>query len=326
MTDFSPRPVTRFNGRPLHIPRRSARVPADAWRPIHRAVPESWHGMAEAKGFGIAGRVRDRLHLALECRKCGSLTAQKVFTLRAAKPRCGGCAEAAHLDRAARAGITFLRPSRRHRHYALYRPADCPHVVSRQRELIERVAEGRTAIRCERCLRQRETETAARHGWQRLRRDPAGNPAYRLYRHACGHDQRVAVANMQWGQVQCSRCGTGWNAQASFIYLFRIEVPEAGLHVLKLGYSKHPVKRLRHQLGLPPSADVEILRVLPMPTGHDACAAETRAHAVLCRTMPDAVVPQAEYTGLLNVTKEIYRPAALAAIEAQMDAIATAAS
>ena len=316
----------QINGRRLHLPRRSARVPASAWRSFDRPVPPSWHHIAQTKGFRIAGRVRDRLHLALECHACGSLTAQKVFTLRAAQPRCGGCADAAHNDRAARAGISFLRPSRRHRHYALYRLSDCNHIVSRQRELIERVASGRTAIRCERCLRQREAQIASSHGWQRLCRDPAGSPNYRIYRHHCGQEQRVAVANMMWGQVQCSCCGTGWNAQASFIYLFRIEVPEAGLHVLKLGYSKHPVKRLRHQLGLPATAQVEILRVLPMPTGHDAHAAETRAHAVLCRTMPDAVVPQAEYAGLLNVTREIYRPGALAAVHAQMDAIEAAAS
>ena len=321
MTHASSRSVALFNGRRLYLPRRSSRIPPSVWRPFDRTVPSHWHGVAAAKGYSIAGRVCDHQHLALECRKCGSLTAQNVFNLRSAEPRCGGCAEAAHVDRAARAGVAFLRPSRRHRHYALYRLSDCGHVVSRQRELIERVAGGRTAIRCERCLRQREAEVAAKQGWTRLGRDRAGNPNYRLYRHACGHEQRVAVANMIWGQVQCSACGTGWNAKASFIYLFRIEVPEAGLHVLKLGFSKHPLKRLRHQLGLPPTAQVDILRVLPMPTGHDACAAETRAHAVLCRTMPKTVVPQAEYAGLLNVTTEIYRPKALAAILALMDAI-----
>jgi hypothetical protein len=42
--------------------------------------------------------------------------------------------------------------------------------------------------------------------------------------------------------------------------------------------------------------------------------------------MPEAVVPQAEYAGLLNVTREIYRPGALAAVHAQMDAIEAAAS
>lgn len=322
MTHPSSRTATAlFKGRRLYLPRRSSRIPTNSWRPFDRAVPSHWHSMAEAKGYRIVGRVRDRLHLVLECRKCGSLTAQKAFTLCTAQPRCGGCAEAAHVARAARAGITFLRPSRRHRHYALYRLSECGHVVSRQRELIERVAGGRTAIRCDRCLRHREAEVATKQGWTRLRRDPEGNPNYRLYRHACGHEQRIAVANMQWGQVQCSACGTGWNAKASFIYLFRIAVPEAGLHVLKLGFSKHPVKRLRHQLGLPRTAQVDILRVLPMPTGHDACAAETRAHAALCRTMPETVVPQAEYAGLLNVTTEIYRPEALAAILALMDAI-----
>jgi hypothetical protein len=305
----------------LHLPRRSRHVPASDWRPIDRDVPEAWHRLAKAKGFRIAGRVRDRLHLALECRACGAVTAHKTFTLRSAQPRCGGCAEAALRAQAVAAGVTFLRPAKRNRHYALYQMPDCGHVVRRQHALIRRVAAGETDLRCERCLIQREAAVAAKQGWQRLSRDPGGNPSYRMYQHDCGHNQRIAVANMHWGQVQCSRCGRGWSSQASFIYLLRIAVPEAGLHVLKLGYSKHPVKRFRHQLGLPSSAQVELLRVLPMPTGHAACAAETRAHARLCQERPDMVVPQADYATVTNLRSEIYRPGALATLMGLMDEI-----
>ena len=108
---------------------------------------------------------------------------------------------------------------------------------------------------------------AARQGWTRLSRDPKGNPGYRVYQHSCGHVQRVARVNMSWGQVKCARCGSAWNARHSFIYLLRIDVPQMGLHVLKLGFSKTPVKRHRHQLGLPRSA-----------SGHKQVGVYTQVH------------------------------------------------
>lgn len=330
-THFAPkksRPATRgipfevVTGRQsrLYVPHRSRHVPASEWTNYARPAPEAWKSIAEAKGFRIHRRIRDRLHLALECRSCGSLTAHKAFTLRTAQPRCGGCAEAALVDEARRAGLIFLRRDARDHHYALYR-AGCGHVVRRQFEFVARVAAGQTDLRCERCLIARETDEARRQGWARLRRDPDGNLNYRLYRHACGQVQRVARVNMAWGQCKCRTCGGAWNSKASFIYLIRIEVPERGLHLLKLGFSKHPVKRLRHQLGLPRTARVELVRTLPIATGHDACALETAAHAKVRHRMPEAVVPVAAYADVVNTKSEIYAPSAFAEIMRLMDAI-----
>ncbi|AEM41244.1 hypothetical protein KVU_1405 [Ketogulonicigenium vulgare WSH-001] len=62
-------------------------------------------------------------------------------------------------------------------------------------------------------------------------------------------------------------------------------------HYLKLGYSSHPVKRHKHQLGLPKSAEVELLRVVAMPTGHEACVQEKAAHAHLKHVHPESLVP-----------------------------------
>ena len=90
---------------------------------------------------------------------------------------------------------------------------------------------------------------------------------------------------------------------------------------MKLGYSAHPVKRHRHQLGLPKDAVVEVLRVIAMPTGHDACAIEKRAHVWLCQTHPEAVVPHPEYADLMNVVSEIYRPSFEADLHRLMDQI-----
>ena len=134
---------------------------------------------------------------------------------------------------------------------------------------------------------------------------------------------------MLWGQCDCAGCGRGWNAKPSFLYLFRICLPattdRSARHYLKLGYSAHPVKRHRHQLGLAKDAQVEVLRVLAMASGHLACGAEQAAHRRLTSAHPEAVVPAAELAGAMNVVREVYRPALLPRIEAELDRITTEA-
>ncbi|GLC62649.1 hypothetical protein PLESTB_001923800 [Pleodorina starrii] len=81
-----------------------------------------------------------------------------------------------------------------------------------------------------------------------------------------------------------------------FLYSLEIHLPARGPRpardYLKLGYSAHPEKRHRHQLGLPPEASVAVLRVVAMASGHAACACETALHRQLRRAHPDAVVPR----------------------------------
>ena len=79
------------NRKPLHLPRRSRDVPQTEWTEYKRRIPAAWHAIAEAKGYRIDRRVRDRLHVVLECRDCGAHTAHRVYTLRSALPACGGC-------------------------------------------------------------------------------------------------------------------------------------------------------------------------------------------------------------------------------------------
>jgi hypothetical protein len=132
--------------------------------------------------------------------------------------------------------------------------------------------------------------------------------------------------NVKWGQCDCAACGESWTAKPSYVYLFDIRLPANGdapsRHYLKLGYSAHPVKRYRHQLGLPAEAEVDVLRVVPMRTGHAACGAEKAAHARLTRAHPDAVVPVAELAGRMKLRSEIYRPHLRSVLEAEMDRIA----
>jgi hypothetical protein len=287
---------------------------------VHRgSLMPGWIAAAEAKGFDIAARVIDRLHLALRCRTCGHVFACRISVLTSTQPICHACLEARRAETAIRAALVYLGRDPGSTAYGFYR-ARCGHVLRRQYEIIIRVAEGRTGLRCETCFAAREEAIAARRGWTRIGPDPEGNPNYHLYRHACGTERRLARANLSWGQVDCPGCGQSWSARESRIYL--LDLRHDGRHFLKLGYSAHPTKRHRHQLGLPNGAAVRVLRELVMPTGAAACAAETRMHRDLCRAFPDAVVPQAEFADMLNVTREIYRPGLRAEIEARLDELA----
>jgi len=148
-----------------------------------------------------------------------------------------------------------------------------------------------------------------------------GNPNYRLYRHPCGHDQRVARINMRHGQCDCTRCGESWSSKPSTIYLARISLPGLLGDVIKFGYSARPHKRFKHQLGLPKTARVQFLRLLDMSSGHAACAAEKAANARLARDHLSQVVPHAVYRELINVRSEIYWPTLVPVIHNEMDRI-----
>lgn len=284
--------------------------------PVHA----HWAEAARSKGFDLVARVRDRLHVALRCQICGGIHVTRHSVVMTAQPLCPHCIEARWQATASTAGLTWLGRDSTHRHYGYYR-LPCDHTARRQFTFVERVAAGAVAPRCETCLVHREEEEALRFGWARLGRDPQGNVSYRLYRHHCGHEQRVAVANMRWGQCDCAGCGQSWTAKPSYIYLLDIRHPETRRHYLKLGYSSRPVKRHKHQLGLPKDAQVEVLRVVAMPTGHAACAMEKAAHAELRRLYPEALVPHPEFSDLMNVVSEIYRPDSLSMLHEALDRI-----
>lgn len=271
-------------------------------------VLDCWSANARAKGFDVVARVQDRFRLALRCHACSAISIVRYSVVMASqKLLCRHCLDAAQRKTAEAAGMTFLRRDLDHHECAFYR-AQCGHEVRRQIGFVARIAQGAAALRCKSCLVIREEAEAKRFGWTRLGRDPQNNANYRLYRHACGHEQRIARANLQWGQCDCAGCGQSWTAKPSFIYLLDIRHQASERHFLKLGYSARPVKRHRHQLGLPQNAQVEVLRVVAMPTGHDACSVEKAAHAELGRTHPEAIVPHPEYADLMNVVSEIYRP------------------
>ena len=83
-------------------------------------------------------------------------------------------------------------------------------------------------------------------------------------------------------------CGKSWTAAPSFLYLFRVLLPN-GMRVLKLGFSRNPQSRLQHQLLSGRDLACQVLRVVAMPTGHRANCIEKRLHTRLRRAFPEAV-------------------------------------
>ncbi|MGR3482005.1 hypothetical protein [Salipiger marinus] len=80
----------------------------------------------------------------------------------------------------------------------------------------------------------------------------------------------------------------------------------SGLRVVKLGFSRDPQSRLRHQFLLQPGIQAELLRTVPQPTGHAALCCEKALHRSLKKSLPDAIIPHDRFQGWLSVKTEIY--------------------
>ena len=270
-------------------------------------VWQKWREAAENKGFDIEARVLDRYHFALRCHICGALTLVKLFVLMNNKPLCQGCLHHQKVSGAAAAGLTFLRRDPTHHKYAFYRGA-CGHELRRQFGLITRIGACEVAARCETCHLDKERAEAKVHDWVLLGPDAARDPNYRMYRHlkdACNHVQRIARANLQVGRFSCNECGGNWPTEPSFLYLMRFEMPDRG-HVLKLGFSNDPINRLTFQLRLRPDLYAELLREVPMPTGHAAICVEKKFHTHLKANWPQHVVDPAVFSKVICVKTENY--------------------
>ncbi|WP_145111518.1 GIY-YIG nuclease family protein [Cereibacter sediminicola] len=277
-----------------------------------------WIDAAEAKGFTLIDRVWDRLHVLLECKACGSQDVVRVSVLMGCQPICHACKTDRWQDAAEAAGLEYLRRDAHDRHYGIFR-APCGHELRRQFGLIERMAQGGTGVRCGICQAETEAAEAGRRCWQLVGPDPEDDPNYRLYRHSCGHEQRVARVNMQTGRFQCGKCGSAWPAAPNNLYALRF-VLDDGTTVVKLGHSNDPESRLHHQLRLRGDLPAELLKTVPMASGSTALRIEKRLHATLRRRFPWAVLPAERFRGVIKVTTEVYdgrlEPIVLAALDA----------
>lgn len=288
---------------------------------IDMPLKPAWAEAAQAKGFCLLARVKDRYHLAIRCNECAETSVTKIYTLMTAKPLCPSCLDAGRRNDATAAGLTYLGRDPAHRHYGFYRAA-CGHKLRRQTEIIKRVAAGDTGLRCETCHAATEANEVA-EGWQLIGPDPRGKPNYRLYKHfgGCGATQRVARANMQSQRFNCTSCGVGWSSAPSYIYAMRFTLSD-GDPVVKIGFSRNPQSRLRHQLQRRPELEGALLRVVPIRTGHLAMQVEKLIHRRLRCHDPEAVVPPERFENMINVKSEIYYGRFEALVLRVLDALA----
>ncbi|UWQ57811.1 GIY-YIG nuclease family protein [Leisingera caerulea] len=285
-----------------------------------QTVHPHWRAAAEAKGFGILQRIKDRYHLLLSCHTCRRAHASKIFVLMNSQPQCPHCIQDRWRDDAAAAGLNWAGRDPENRHYAHF-IAPCGHNLRRQFEMVKRAAEGLCSVRCEICHADKEQAEAEERGWHLIGEDTGGNQNYRLYRHAsCGHVQRIARANMQTGRFQCSNCSEGWSSAPSFLYVMQLKLAK-GAKLIKLGYSRDPVSRLYHQLLKTKETEAQVLKTVPMATGQLALQTEKRLHAKLQAGFPDLVAPPDLYAGELRVKSEVYFADAAQVIFAMLSAI-----
>ncbi|MCV2895000.1 GIY-YIG nuclease family protein [Lentibacter sp. XHP0401] len=315
------------NKKTLHLPRRSRNVPMSEWRTYERPIPAAWHAMAKRKGFRVDRRVRDRYHVALECKRCGAHTAHKVYTLRSAQPICGGCRASRQHRNATKAGLVFHDRDEAHRHYATY-TLPCGHKTRLQRGRVALLAKdgpppGHSGYHCSICHAEKLQEMAANNGWSLVGADPEGDANYRLLTHdVCGHRQRVATANLETGRFGCGGCGESWVSAPSALYMLRFNVPGFGPCV-KLGYSRNPMSRLRYQLGLRDDVEAELIDEVSMPTGQSALQVEKGLHRHLQTYHSDKVIPTIDLIDWINVTSEIYTAHAEPIIRRMLDDVET---
>ena len=280
-----------------------------------------WIEAAHAKGYDIAGRIIDRLHIALRCHLCGEIIQARLFTLMSAQPLCSACIKSGWITTAQAADLTFIDRCPDNRHYAFYE-APCGHKLRRQFEIVERAANGKTGLRCEVCQSKLEQAEADARGWSLIGADPDGNPNYRLYGHnECGHEQRIARANIQSGRFSCGGCGKLWSAAPSNLYAMRFTLRNSR-ELVKLGYSNNPVGRLRDQLVQDKNMPCEILKTVPVKTGQQAICLEQRLHAKLRKAHPTTVVDPQVYRGQINVKSEVYSASLTDIILDELDTIA----
>lgn len=284
-------------------------------------IEPGWHAHANAKGFRIISRVRDRFHLSLRCAACGKAHDCKIFTLRTARPQCPHCQLKRLECDAQSAGLIHLRRDPTDRQYSYYR-APCGHEVRRQHGFVIRVADGQAGLRCETCQAETETTEARERGWKLIGPDPEVDANYRLYAHeaGCGHRQRIARVNMLSGRFDCGQCGVSWTAAPSHLYLMRFSLADR-FDVVKLGYARDPESRLTYQLQIDRQMPCQILRTVTMPSGHDAIRAEKNLHRRLRRAHPGALVDPAVWADRINVRSEIYHKSLLPVLMDLLDEV-----
>lgn len=281
---------------------------------------ESVVAASALKGFIAVSRLKKNGYYALRCIACGEILRARHSVILHCHPTCRSCLAKKHRIAAKVAGLRLLRRDPGSRHHAFFL-AECGHEIRREFDLVQRTARGEAGVRCETCVADEHGAAAEARGWDLIGPDPEGRVSHRLYRHhACGHEQPVAVANMQSGRFGCGNCGAAWPAAPSALYVMQFEL-RGDVTAIKFGFSRDPDSRLTYQLLSGLETRGCLLRIVAMPSGAAAIRAEKAAHRRIRAEMPEALLPQNLFRGQIRVKSEIYDPVALPLISAMLDEI-----
>ena len=284
-------------------------------------IIDKYRSAADAKGYtalGFGGETEQTLLLG--CRKCGEPLLRRTNVVVNSKIDCRSCIQKPYDAAGDQFDATVLGkdPNGRHRHDQLV-ILSCGHKKRLQKSQIQKVARRANAVDCVPCRHARYDTEAKAYGWSFLSMS-TDRPSYAFYRHECGVEQEIGIGNMKLGQCSCRQCGDLEKPGQPGIYIFQIDLPN--LSVLKFGYSKRHVHRLRRDLRIAKSVPTEILRFLPLPDRPLAISEERKAHRYLRQHHPDWVVPKREFGDAIFVKSEIYRPEALPMMNRLLDEIA----
>ncbi|WP_281981750.1 hypothetical protein [Thalassorhabdomicrobium marinisediminis] len=281
-------------------------------------MPAAWYTLAKQKGYKLLGRGARKSDVTLHCPRCAQTFQVRSSVLVNNAPECKHCLWQGRLADAMATGATILAPDPNN-HKLVHLQLPCGHIACRQYSRLATAAQGGHRLGCEECREETYRAQARAIGWTLVGPATDNTGGYRRYAHSCGHQQDVAIVNVDKNQLDCAGCGESWVSKPSQIYLFRIELVDRP--VLKLGHSSDPERRLFQQLG-PAARDTgEVLRAIDMKTGHAALVAEKRAHRTMRTEHPGWVVPREVFAGQINTKSEIYEIEALEFLLSLMDEI-----
>ena len=314
-------------GRNRRVPckKRRSRPASDRAKRHHFRQPPSPYlfALAEKKGFELLGHGRRRSDVLLQCGSCQQNSQVRRSVLLDHAPQCNNCLWRKRFDDAMASGATIHLPHPSNHKIATL-VLSCGHVVQRQYGRLAKAAKGGHALGCETCREERYVREAQGSGWVLVGPAQKAKNGYRHYEHHCGYRQDHAIVNVDNRQLDCANCGETWASKPSCIYLLRIELSDRA--VLKFGYSAVPARRLFQLLGEAARTTGKILRVIDLPTGHDALKAEKKAHRRLCKDHASMVIATAVFAGQIKTKSEIYTLAAEPVIHDLIDLIDDASS
>ncbi|MFY8272592.1 hypothetical protein AAEU32_00355 [Pseudoalteromonas sp. SSDWG2] len=225
---------------------------------------------ADAVGLILKGKGKNKNYRTYECKTCGHTQELKPNHVRDDNFRCNKCLLDKLKQEAEAVGLTLIGLGER-KNYKEYKFKDCGHM---QELSPARVRDNQ--FRCQTCLSDRLKQEAEKVGLILIGEAKEKAKGYRTYEFKnCGHTQVIDIGCVRNNSFICQTCEDTSFSQPSNIYL--IKISNDGKSWLKLGYAKVVNNRYK-EYGLPNSALIEEVLVVPIATGKAARELELEIH------------------------------------------------